>query len=166
MPKWSPPTTLPCQRTRSMQPSKISDFGDPMTEGPPGNSCSGPVPLQTRFVRTALPRSSCTPWTESGCTLPWGAFSNDLREPSVRSEIHRSSDGGMTTTNVTPATSAQLLGRPALAVSLGRYAVRRYPLLCLSRRGPLQIYRWRLHLVRARSRYPFPGSRACLPHHG
>ena len=48
-----------------------------------------------------------------------GSFSNDLREPSVRSEIHRSSDGGMTTTNVTPATSAQLLGRPALAVVWG-----------------------------------------------
>ena len=48
-----------------------------------------------------------------------GSFSNELREPSVRSEIHRSVNGGTTTTNVTPPTSAQLLGRPALAVVWG-----------------------------------------------
>lgn len=48
-----------------------------------------------------------------------GSFSNDLRESDVRSEIHKSTDGGVTTMDVTPPAAAKFLGRPALAVVWG-----------------------------------------------
>ena len=47
-----------------------------------------------------------------------GSFSNDFRE-NVRSEIKQSTDGGTTTTDVTPPASATLPGRPVLSVTRG-----------------------------------------------
>ena len=47
-----------------------------------------------------------------------GSFSNDYRE-NVRSEIQKSTNGGTTTTDVTPPSSATLLGRPVLNVGWG-----------------------------------------------
>ncbi len=47
-----------------------------------------------------------------------GSFSNNLRE-EVRSEIQKSINGGTTTTDVTPPSTATLLGRGALAVVWG-----------------------------------------------
>ena len=50
-----------------------------------------------------------------------GSFSNNLRE-EVRSEIQKSTNGGTTTTDVTPPSTAMLLGRGALAVVWGATA--------------------------------------------
>ncbi len=52
-----------------------------------------------------------------------GSFSNDLREPDVRSEIHKSSDGGSSTLDITPPAKPGLLGRPALTVVWGEVPV-------------------------------------------